>query len=406
MYVVAGRPMVIYLFCVPSIAMVAFPFRPEETMTTSRLNRLGLVLALVGAVATGGCGRGKAEATPAGRAAQAVPVTTTHVVRRTVPIRVSAIGTAEASSTVTLRSRIDGQVVSANFKPGAPVREGQVLFRLDARSLAAELRVAQANLARDQAQLANARRDLSRYSVFTREGYATQQKLDDAKASVATLSETVRADQAAVDLARLQLSYTTIASPLGGIAGNILADPGNTVKANDTALVVINQVSPINVTFSVPESRLGQIRKRLSQGEVPVEVSLPGGNAPVDRGRLVFVNNQVDASTGTIQLKAAFANDPPTLTPGQFLNVSMVVGAWRDALVVPSQAVQTDQNGEFVFIVRDDKTVAKRTIAAVTLPGGQAVVRKGLAQGEEVVVDGQLRLRPGSRIVAKPLGTL
>lgn len=378
----------------------------SESKTTKRPFAVVLAVVLLAAsgVAIYAYTRHTAPAGRAGSQPPPVPVTTARVARRTVPIRLSVIGTAEAYSTVTVRARVDGQVLTAEFQPGQAVHKGEILFHLDPRPFQAQLDVAQANLGRDRAQLDNARRTLTRYTASARNGFVTKQQLDDARASVATLEQTVRADQAAQELARLQLGYATIPSPIEGVTGSVLANPGNTVKANDTALVVINQVRPIYVSFAVPEVHLAAIRRRLNAGEVPVEVTVPGADSPALQGRLTFINNAVDSATGTIQLKAVFGNGDEGLTPGQFVNVALGLGAWKNALIVPSQAVQRGQQGSFVYVVGTDRTVQPRPVTAVSVPSGESVVTHGLALDDEVVVDGQLRLHPGSKVAPRPAG--
>ncbi len=326
------------------------------------------------------------------------PVTTQAISRKTVTLKLDAIGTVEAYSTVTVKSRIDGQILKAGFRQGQMVRRGELLFDLDPKPFQAQLDQAQAVLARDQAQFENARLQTRRDADLVQKGFIAQAKYDTDKATADALGASVDADQAAVQLARLQLGYTRIRSPIDGLAGSILIYPGNLVKNNDTTLVVINQVQPIYVTFSVPQENLPQIQHELASGTVNVEARPAGDAAKPIVGHLSFVNNAVDATTGTIQLKATFANDGRSMTPGQFVNVALALKQLPNALVVPTQAIQRGPKGSYVYVVKPDKTVEVRYVTAQASAGGDTVIDGGLQPGEEVVTDGQLRLYPGARV--------
>ncbi|MBI2585327.1 MAG: efflux RND transporter periplasmic adaptor subunit, partial [Rhodospirillales bacterium] len=320
-------------------------------------------------------------------------------------IRLEAIGAVQSRSTVQVRSRVDGQLVAAEFREGQWVKKGDLLFRIDPRTFQAQLRQAQANLARDQAQHEKARSDLDRYAQLSQKGFSSQQKYEEAKATLAALQAIIRADQAAVEMAKLQLEFTEIRAPIDGRTGNMLITPGNLIKANDTpALVVINETRPIYVAFSVPESNVADLKARMVKGPLSVTVSLPERPDKRMTGDVTFINNAVDTATGTIQLKATFANDDEILTPGQFVRVAVNLDTLTDALVVPTGAIQDGQKGSYVFVVRSDMTVEPRNVTIGPAADNRTVVRSGVAAGETVVTDGQLRLFPGAPVQPQKSG--
>lgn len=330
-------------------------------------------------------------------AARGVPVTVASVQVKEVPLTLNLVGRAEAWSTVTLRSRIDGQITAVHYQAGQHIGKGQKMVTFDSRALQAQLAQAEANLARDRAQLEKARSDFARYSDLVAKGFVSASQLETYRAAVDSTEAIVKADLAARDLAQVQLSYTNIVSPMEGVAGAVLVFPGASVKANDTALVVINQVRPIYVTFSVPERMLGQIDAARAGGPMPVSVAVPGAQRPKLTGTLSFVDNAVDSTTGTIIMKARIDNGDEKLTPGQFVKVSMVLRNLKDALVVPSEALQSGPDGNFIYVARPDQTVEVRKVQTISLAGRELVVEQGLTVGERVVTDGQLRLTPGAR---------
>lgn len=376
-------------------------------MNQNLMRRVVALIVVVGALAFGYqqfIGNGQAVSTAESakkskKAGQTAPVRVAKVETRSVPVRLETIGAVQSRSTVQVRSRVDGQLVSAAFQEGQWVKKGDLLFRIDPRPFEAQLSQAQANLARDQAQLDKARSDLDRYAQLSQKGFSSQQKYEEAKATVATLQAIIRADRAAVEIARLQLEFTEIRAPIDGRTGNMLVTPGNLVKANDTpALVVINETRPIHVAFSVPERNVADLKTRLARGPLSVTVSLPERPDKRLAGDVVFINNAVDTATGTIQLKAAFANRDELLTPGQFVRVAVILDTLTDALVVPTGAIQDGQKGSYVFVVRADMTVEPRPVTVGPADEGGTVVKSGLATGETVVTDGQLRLFPGARV--------
>lgn len=373
-------------------------------MTDPLIRRRLITGIAVVAVAVGGYFllQGRDPSSKAGKkAGRPAPVFVDKVSQRAIPLRVAAIGTVQARATVTVRSRVDGQLLAAPFGQGEVVKKGDILFRIDPLPFEARLRQAQANLARDKAMLAKSLSDLRRYQDLSNKGFSSQQKYEEAKASVGALEATIHANEAAVQMARLDLGYTSIHAPIDGRAGAALVDPGNLVKANETPLVVLNEVRPIYVTFSVPEHNLVQIRARFAQGPLGVQAAIPGDTAPPAEGKLDFINNAVDPQTGTIMLRSTFANADDRLIPGQFVNVSVTLSTLHDATVVPARTVQTGQRGSYVFVVKPNKTVEQRPVAIGATVDDFTVVTDGLTVGETVVTEGQLRLFPGARIEPK-----
>lgn len=334
------------------------------------------------------------------RPAAAMPVTVAQAVKKTMPVLLQAVGTVDAYATVTVKSQVEGELTAVHLREGQCIDAGDLLFTIDPRPFQVRLKQAQAALARDKAQLENARTLLKRNAAVVAKGYVSQEQYDQAAANAMALEATVQADEAAVEDARIQLAYCSIRSPITGCAGEVYVDRGNVVKANDAdhPLVVIRQIRPIYVGFSVPEKYLPEIRRYSAAGKLAVTVAGAGnGDAPV-RGELDFVDNSVNPSTGTILLKAAFANREGTLWPGQFVQVTLELASQADAVVIPAQAVQSGQQGSFVFVLKPDKTVALRQVTVDRTMEGQAVIAQGLRDGDTVVTDGQLRLYPGAAV--------
>jgi multidrug efflux system membrane fusion protein len=324
---------------------------------------------------------------------------------------VSAIGTVQSIATVIIKSRVDGQIADVHFEEGQDVKEGDLLFTLDNRSFQAQLAQAEAILQRDRAQLERAQLELKRQTELADRGVASAQKLEDAQMAEKVLQAAIRASEAAAENARVNLSYTTIRSPITGRTGSVILKRGNVVKSNDTTtnavpLVTITQLRPIYVSFTIPERHLPDIRAALADSErLPAVVTMPSQPDKPITGMLTFVDNQVDAATGTITLKATFANDDIRLWPGQFVNVNLTLGIQAHAVVVPSPTIQIGQNGPYVFVIKEDSTVELRLVRIDRTVGNRTVVASGLNAGERVVVDGQLRLNNGSRVtIARPEG--
>lgn len=337
-----------------------------------------------------------------GRARDAVPVLVATAVQKTMPLQIRAVGNVEAYSTVSVKSQVTGVLNQAHFKEGQNVKKGQLLFTIDPRPFEAVLKQSEANLARDVAQLQNAREQARRYAELVKKQYVSQEQYDQIRTNADALEAVVEADKAAVDNAKVQLSYCYIYSPIDGQAGILLVNEGNLVRVNDgTPLVVINQVTPIYLTFSVPEQNLVDIRHHMAAGGLKVEARFQSDEGRPEQGTLVFIDNAVDRTTGTIKLKAEFKNADRRLWPGQFINVALTLSTQSDAVVVPSEAVQVGQEGQHVFVVKPDNSVEVRPVVVGRTSEGEAVIAKGLQAGEQIVREGQFLLGPGSRIEVK-----
>ncbi|MBZ5680472.1 MAG: efflux RND transporter periplasmic adaptor subunit [Acidobacteriia bacterium] len=335
-------------------------------------------------------------------AVPAVPVLAADVEQKDMPVNVQAIGAVEALSTVSVKTQITGELTGVFFKEGQDVKKGDLLFTLDKRPLEAELKKQEANLQRDIAQAKLAHLEADRYADLFKAGVVSKQQFDQAQANAQALDAAVQADNAAVENARVQLIYCSIYSPINGRTGTLMIHQGNMIKANDTPFLVnINQVEPIYVTFTVPEQYLADIKRFAGAGILPVKATIQGDTRPV-LGELSFIDNTVDQATGTIKLKGQFANADRRLWPGQFVNVTLTLHAQPSAVVVPSQAVQNGQQGQFVFVIHPDLTVEARPVMVNRTSNGQSIIDKGLTAGERVVTDGQLRLVPGSKVDIRP----
>ena len=333
---------------------------------------------------------------------EALPVSAAAVVQKAVPVQIRAIGNGEAYSTVGIKSQIGGVLTRVHFREGQDVSKGDLLFTIDPRPYEAALKQAEANLAKDIAQVENAREEVRRYAELVKKGYVAQEQYDQIRTNAAALEATVNADKAAVENAQLQLKYCYIYSPLTGRTGSLISYEGNLIKATaDTSMVVINQIQPIYVTFSVPEYSLAEIKKYMAIERVKVDAAIGKDDSHPVQGVLTFVDNAVDMTTGTIKLKATFANQEKRLWPGLFVSVAVTLTTQPDAMVIPSQAIQTGQSGQYVFVIKDDLTVESRPVTVPRSLDGETVVDKGLKPGEKVVTDGQLRLIPGSRVEIK-----
>lgn len=391
----------------------------ENALFNPVLSSAALALALLLA----GCGKQQAQS--GGRMMPAVPVSVAVAAEEAVPLQIRAIGTVEPSSTVQIKSQVAGELLSVHFVEGRDVNKDDLLLEIDPRpyreALAqaeaavakdrALLAQAQANLARDQAQATSAEADAYRYEQLAKEGVASTMQATQQRAAGDAARESVRADQAAIESARaslesdqaavarakLDVGYCEIRSPLSGRTGNLLVHPGNLIKVNDVPLVVVNQITPIFVSFGVPEEQLAAIRQR-ARDSLAVEASTDAEPNKISRGRLKVVDNAVDTNTGTIRLKAVFDNADHRLWPGQFVNVVLTLDTQTNATVVPSEAVQDGQRGQFIFVVKADQTVEPRPVTVTRTIGRKAVIAKGVAPGETVVTDGQLRLYPGAKI--------
>jgi multidrug efflux system membrane fusion protein len=328
----------------------------------------------------------------------AVPVAVTPALQQSVPVRQQAIGNVEPYSTVAVKARVDGQLVTVNFREGQEVRRGEILFRIDARPFDAALKQAEANALRDAAARDQAQSQAKRYQELLDKNFVSKEAYAQIATNAQVAEATAKASQAVLENARLNLAYCTISSPIDGYAGKLLLQAGNLVKANDVnPLVVVNQVRPIYVSFAVPEQALGEIRARIASGPLAVEVIPAGESRVLATGRLVFVDNAVDPSTGTIRLRGEFDNSDKALWPGQFVNVSLRLREQSDAIVIPARALQTGPSGQYVYLIKPDMTAEMRAVAVERTEGELAVV-KGIARDERVVTRGALRLAPGARV--------
>lgn len=380
--------------------------------TTTRNRRAALVaagtlIALAIAATWGLHLNAHAAETPAAatKAAPAIAVTTATVQQHDMPITLAGIGTVAAMQTVTVKARVDGQLDTVGFTEGQDVKAGQMLARLDPRTLQAQLAQAQAQKAKDQATLANARVDLARYTKLLADDASTQQQVDTQKALVAQLDAAVKTDDAQIAYAQVQLGFTTINAPISGRVGARLVDPGNIVHAADTnGLVVINQVDPISVVFTLPEEAFQDVNRAINASTstrqpLTVQAYPRNGSELLGTGKLTLLNNQIDTTSGTVQLKGSFTNPTHTLWPGQYVNVRLVLGQRANALTIPAAAVQRSQDGTYVYAVEaDGKTVRTQTIRVASIQDGVAIIDQGLSAGQKVVVDGQYKLKPGATI--------
>lgn len=359
------------------------------------------VLAAVAILGASACSRGGGPKASAFAPGGPVPVLVAKVEQKTVPIQLTAIGTVEAYSTVQVKAQVGGELTKVFFQEGDDVKKGQLLFTIDPLPYKAALQQAEANLARDLAQANQAKLDEHRYAYMLKFKAVSRQQYDTARANAQALAATVRADRAAVETAKINLGYTRITAPMSGRTGNLMVHAGNLVKANDASLVVINQIKPIYADFSLPEQDFSEVRRHSDLNHLPVTVTRPSQPQEVIHGKLSFIDNAVNTSTGTIALKGLFANAEERLWPGQFVDVTLTLREQPDTLLVPSQAVQSGQHGEFVFVVGKDMSARSRPVVTGPSLDGDTVIVRGLKKGETVVTDGQLRLLPGSKVSIK-----
>ncbi|HJX15171.1 MAG TPA: efflux RND transporter periplasmic adaptor subunit [Candidatus Deferrimicrobiaceae bacterium] len=374
-------------------------FRPYRWLGRRSLAALLSVL-VAGPLVLSGCSQ-ETSSIMTGAQQTGVPVTVGTAAKKDFPVQVRAIGTVEAFSTVTIKTLVAGQITKVAFREGQDVKRGDLLFEIDPVPFQVALQEAEATLAKDVALKDNAEKEAKRYALLIEKDLIPRQQYDQVIANLGALEATVKADAAQVEQSRVKLGYCFLRSPINGRTGDLSVNRGNIVKENDTKLVVINQVIPIYVTFSVPEQHLAEIRRHQAAGVLAVEAVLPGGEGGPIRGSLDFISNEVDKTTGTIQLKGKFANADRRLWPGQFVNVSLTLAVRRDAVLVPSQAIQTGQEGRYVFVIKPDLTAEMRPVTIGPFLGGDTVIEQGVQAGEQVVTDGQLGLVPGSKVDVK-----
>lgn len=354
-----------------------------------------LAIAAVTVISFTGCSEKKQPQKPA---ASSVPVTIAVAEQKDIPLQINAIGTVEAYNTVGIKSQVSGEITSVNFKEGQDVKKGQLLFTIDRRPMEADLRRAEATLAKDTATAANDKAQAERYAALFKQGVVAKQQADSMEAQANASEALVKADQAAVQNARVQLQYANIYSPITGRTGNLMVQLGNVVKANpDNPIVTINQIEPTYVTFTIPEQFLGEVKRYMASRKLAVGAAIPNDPTPAT-GTLTFIDNAVDKQTGTIKLKGTFANGDRRLWPGQFTNVTLTLAVQPNAIIVPNQAVQTGQQGQFVFVIAGDNTAEVRPVTVTRTIGNQSVIGSGIQSGDKVVTDGQLRLVAGAKV--------
>lgn len=346
----------------------------------------------------------KAADAPAPTApAPGIPVTAGVVAASDVPVFLNGIGSVQAYNMVTIKTRVDGQITKINFHEGDEVKAGDPLIEIDSRSYKAALEVAQANKAKDEAQLVSAQADLDRYSQLVGSGYQTKQSYDQQKATVAQLQAAIKGDQAQIDAAQVNLDYTDIHAPISGRLGVRLIDIGNIVHAADTTgLVSITQTKPIYVSFTVPQENLHKIHERQKLGDLKVQAYGADNVTLLSEGKLTVIDNAVDQTTGTIRLKGAFENADERLWPGEFVDVRLIINTKKGAPTVPQQTVQVGPSGYYAYVIKADETVERRPVKVSSIQDGLAVIDEGLTAGEKVVVDGQYRLTEGARVRVTP----
>lgn len=372
-------------------------------------SRLLLLLVLAGAAAAIyrlAAGDGEMAAVPSVSAPAAVPVVVGAVTSRDLPIWFSGVGSVQPLNVVTVKVRVDGQLDRVAFTEGQEIHAGDPLAQIDPRPFQAQLKQAEANRAKDEAQLANAKVDLARFTKLASMGASPSQNVDTLKAQVAALEATIQADQAAIDTARLQLGFTNVTSPISGRVGLRLIDPGSIVHATDpNGLVTVTQMQPIAALFSLPQDELPEILAAASQGKLTVEAYTRDGARRLAQGELIFVDSQVDQANGQVRLKASFANDDRSLWPGAFITAHLLVRVDRNATVLPARAVLRGENGTYVYVLQPDQTVVVRPVKTGPTVDGFTAMLSGVSPGETVVFDGQSRLAPGTKVDAKQTPT-
>lgn len=345
--------------------------------------------------------RSEASATPQ-RPEPGIPVGVAIAEQKPMPVQIETIGRVQTISSVAVKSRMDGMIAAVPVSDGQEVKAGTVLFRLDDRQAQAQLHQAQANLVRDKAQLENSHRDLDRLTPLQQKEFVSRQAYDQARTNVAMQEAAVKSDEALIENMQVALSYTVITAPIDGRLGTINYKVGSNVKANDTAaLVTINQIKPIYVSFSVSQGDLAELREAVNHGQVAVKVLRQGGNfAPIE-GRVAYFENAVDAASNTINVRATVDNTDSALWPGQFVNVVVTLRTEPNAVVVPSQAVQAGQEGPYLYAIGKDGKAELRHVSIARTIGGEIVIAKGVAPGEEVVTSGQLRISNGAKLAPR-----
>jgi len=374
----------------------------QHPTTARRLPKRALALAVaIAAVASALVFMTRSEGTPQREKREAlVPVKVAVAEQKAVPVQLQAVGTVEAFATVSIKSRIDGQLVGVHFREGQNVKKGDLLFTIDPRPYESAIKEARARLDRDAALAGKAELDAKRYAELVAKNFVSSDKFEQFRANAEALRATVAADRAALERAQLNLDYCFIRAPMTGRTGRLLVDQGAQIKANDDkgGMVEIMQIMPISVGFAVPQQHLAAIKTHMAAGPLKVEADIPESELKPEAGTLSFLDNKVNTQTGTVLLKGTFANQDRLLWPGQFVMATLTLTTRSDAVVIPSVAIQVGQDGQFVYVVKPDMTVESRTVAPGMSVGDGVVVDKGLAAGERVVTEGQLRLVPGAKV--------
>lgn len=330
---------------------------------------------------------------------RAVPVKVAQALQKDVPLQIKVIGTVEALSTVAIKSQVSGQVARIHVSEGSDVVKGALLVSIDPEPFLAALGQAEATLAKSQAQARFAADQVKRYEGLLKEGIVTRDQYDQLRASAEALAAAVAADRAAVANARIQLGYCSIRSPITGRTGTVSLHAGNLVKGNDQTILTVNQISPTSVSFNLPEKRLAELKRAMAGGQLRVEALIPQDGGAAEIGRISFLDNAINPATGTIRLKGLFANTSRRLWPGQFIDLELTLAVRKDAVVVPTPVVQSGQQGEYVYVVSGGNTAELRQVVTAPAAEGETVIEQGVAAGEIVVLDGQLRLTPGATII-------
>lgn len=356
--------------------------------------RTALVLSLVPLLAACSAGNGK-------QMPRTVPVVAASAEQKDLPLQLKTIGYVEAYNAVIVKALVSGEVAGVYFREGQEVRKDDLLFKIDSRPYESTLKQAEAALTRDLAQSRNADEQARRYAILVEKNYVSRDQYDQLRANADALAAAVEADKANVENSRLLLAYCTIKSPINGRVGSVLVNTGNVIKANDIPMTTINQIAPIYVAFSIPEQSLSDVKRHMTANELKVDTFIPGDEKRPVQGRLTFIDNAVDKTTGTIRLKGTFDNRDRRLWPGQYVDVILTLATELNRVVVPSPAVQTGQQGQYVYIIKDDMSTELRIVAVDRTFENWAVIAKGVAAGEKIVVDGQLRLVPGAKVEIK-----
>jgi multidrug efflux system membrane fusion protein len=373
-------------------------------MNKKALSKFGAAALLIGLVVAGyiainQMGRDKARAAASATGQPAVPVTIAIAQARDVAVVIRGLGNVQAYKTVAIRSRVEGQIVKISFEEGQNVKAGDQLFQIDPRPFQAALDQASANLKKDEAQLEGAQLDLERYGKLVPTGFQSKQSYDQQKATVDSLRASIEADKAQIDNAKLNLSYADIRAPIDGRTGQRLVDLGNMVQANqNTTLVTITQIKPIFVNFTVPQYANHNLRKNQAKQPLPVVVYSADDSYKLAQGEVTLIDNQIEAQTGTLRLKATFANTDEQLWPGEFVNVRLELSMRKDAVTVPQRVVMQGANGAYAYVIKPDNTAERRAVEIESTQDGYTVISKGIAAGEKVVLDGQYRLSNGSAV--------